>query len=313
MLKKLTMFAGLVVLAVALATVSGFAQVVATPDVCSTLLSADVTNPPATNTATIGVASNFYYPALKFVSDYLSTVDDTAITVCHNATATLLANIGNYNMFFAADDSATTFDGWFDYAHGIPVLFAPYNAAAGGIANVGGLISGWATPTDTAATIESSVLSGYDIAASLKISASRDVAVAFPTLAPYGEAAEDILTAMGNAVNFNVQASPTPDWIYAPLSDNIAQTFNIVAGGTTTAKAGFISKAQICAGIAPNIPSPNTPDYVYVAFTGEDYLREQTAALTPTSNATSASLNVFIQKKINNGSWGTFLADNCYQ
>ena len=105
-----------------------------------------------------------------------------------------------------------------------------------------------------------------------------------------------------------------PTWIHKPLWSNIAQTFNAVVpvtGASPVSEAAFVGKSQICSGIK-NSPS----DYVYVEFTGGDYLLTQNAVITP--NASGDSLTVVealynnIQYRKQNGSWSVFLAGHCY-
>jgi hypothetical protein len=125
---------------------------------------------------------------------------------------------------------------------------------------------------------------------------------------------------------------PTPDYIYAPLLDNIDQVFTAVDSGgydtdgdgindvyTPNVKAGFIGKSQICNG-AGSIKT----GYVAVEFTATAYtntLLTQTFAITRNtsgnpaspSNPNAQSLYSYIQNQITGGNWADFLADNCYQ
>jgi ABC-type molybdate transport system substrate-binding protein len=317
MLKKICSIASLTVLVVVLTAIVGFSQGVTPADVCTTISSPDVTTPPGTNTAIIGVASNLYYPAQTFVGNYLSTKTNTSVTVCHNSTgnleAQLFANHSKYDMLFAADDSVAPYNypndpeyPVLDYARGIPVIFAEYSASSPTMTTASQLISG-ASSSASFDTINASSLNGvYSVNSSLTGAATYDVAIADPALAPYGAAAETILTAMGYSVNFATPATPTPTWVYRPLFNNIAQTFTAVVNGTGTIRAGWVSKAQICSALGTTPPT-----YVYVEFKNSAYTLLQQATIT-TTNSVGKGLYDYIYDQKSNGGWATFLINNCY-
>jgi ABC-type molybdate transport system substrate-binding protein len=294
--KTKSMFLGLA--ATALTCAASIAS--AAPTVCTVLPSG------STYDATIAVASNFYGPAQDLVTSFIA--NDPAgsgkkIRVCQNSTATLDTEIrtgtSGYSLLLAANAStpnalvgtAYVQSGATSrlYAKGIPVIFAPTTA----VANVGTFISGLGS--GTAATISSAV----SPAIAINTTNSQKVAVANPTLAPYGLAASSILNDMGlwNA------SSPVPSWMHNPLYDNIDLTYAAVIGGTD--KSGFVSKAQICG---------NLGTVTYIAFTG--YLLNQNGILINSGNSTQNALGSSIMSyMLSNSSptfWSTFLTNHCY-
>ena len=290
------------VLAVMFTALAGFGQA---PDVCKTLYSPDVDlehGPLPTNFAVVGVASNFWgldgsdtapiatSPALTMVNDYLSIKTLTATTVCHNATATLKANASNYDSLFLADDTAYTVGSFpFSYARGIPVIFGYQTDTP----DVNNLIASKAVISGTQHTIANANLASYGISSNTEY-----LALANPTLAPYGAAAEDIITAMG--------ISYPPPTAYPTLFSNIALTFSAVGTnpGLGYVKAGFVSKAQICS---------ITNEVTYVEFINPVFTLDQTASVVNTSNTVAVDLYFYIQAQISSEDWPTFLTNFCYQ
>lgn len=334
--KKLAALFAAAVLAVVLTASFGF-SISAN---CYTLSTSDTTPSTATNRATIGVASNFwgphpdastfapadiqYSPALSLVQAFLVGKTSTSITVCHDATETLEADLSSYSMIFGADTSMVT-GGYsvaspapFVYAKGIPVFFGVY--ASGTMDNVNDLISSPAlSPGPYAATVASgTALNSYVINTNLT-SVADSVSIA-DTPAPYGDQAHLIVNAMaGTALPGTV-----PTWVFDPLWPNIGQTFQSVisnsvnAVNTTSVKAGFVAKSQICSGIAPQ-STVTPPAYVYVQFNG--YTLEQAVGITTTAAsapnnglAVATSLRTYIQNRMlpTVNTWGTFLNGFCY-
>jgi hypothetical protein len=286
--------------------------------------------------AIIGVASNFFEPAKVMLNNFQNTAAGTGTTflLCHNSTTTLEQNIGNYDMLFAADDSAYNYSAFaegtayeaFDYARGVPVLFAPYSTSASGISNVGQLINGLSASA-IAATIAAGPsttpsISTYNLASGLTNAIGR-VAVA-NTGAPYGQATYKILNDMMATSLPGTFPSPT-NWVFTPMPDNISLTFNAVTTNsvdvngdgtnedTSSVRAGFVGKSQICT------PGPLS-NYVYVEFTNLRYTLVQSAAITSAATGTALTavegLYTFIKTKMSDltaTGWNAFLAANCYQ
>jgi hypothetical protein len=347
------LFLGLsAVLLIAVFTVSGFGQGVTPADVCTTLGSASIPD------AVLGVASNFSDASIDLINEFQGTGKPgagTTIQICQNSTANLetqlLANRNKYNMLYAADTSADTYgidnsdNPYYDanteyvsftYSHGVPVIFAEYDATA--MPNAGSLINGLSS-ADAASLVgtvtAASLYPTYSVASGLTTANSQDVTVA-GTGAPYGRAAHLILNNMGNytaqctSPNYCLPGVPPndtpynlPTWIYPTLWGNIDLTKQAVLQNTVSVNgtpydtsdvnAGWISKAQICSGIAPN---DTTPDYVYVQFLNSTYILTQNAALT-TPNSVAKDLYDYIDYKMSlpatdSNSWAKFLDNHCY-
>ena len=172
--KYATLFV-MAVIVVMMSVVVGYGQVA---DICidNPLVAPNTdVNSPTTKFARIGVASNFWgpdttkyasisgSPALSMVSTFLQGQNGTAVTVCHNSTATLINNISNYDMLLGADTSVdahsqTTDNNFlpFTYASGIPVFFKVNTTGA----SVGDLITGL---TGISKTLDQNNLSSYEV------------------------------------------------------------------------------------------------------------------------------------------------------
>jgi hypothetical protein len=278
----------------------------AAPTVCTTVPSGP------TYDATIAVASNFFGPAQDLVTLFTAPGapgEGSAIRICHNATATLLDQIENaaptYSLFLAADDTTDSLVSSpyvpvgatsETYATGIPVLFARQVT----VGDVQTLIPG--VSSGVSATI-SSVVTGSE---ALNPTNAQTVAVANPTLAPYGNAAKLIIQDMG--FTWNPPSSPT--WI-SSLYDNISLTFNSVAVTPFPNKSGFVSKAQICSGI-----TGSPPTYVYVEFTNSKYLLNQKGILIDSQDSNENNLGAalwdYMLDNPNMSFWPNFLSTHCY-
>jgi molybdate transport system substrate-binding protein len=142
----------------------------------------------------------------------------------------------------------------------------------------------------------------------LSVANSQNIAVADPTPAPYGDAAYMIMHDMG----LWPTKGTVPTGVHSPLYGNITLTFNSVTD--TTNKSGFVSKSQICAGIAPHHASP--PDYIYIAFTHSSYMRVQKGILFDsgdgTQNALGSSLKDYMLSNSDPNFWPNFLDAHCY-
>ena len=318
-------------------------SVSAAPTVC-------VPHPKGTPAATtaIAVASNFFEPA-KEMLDFWQP-NNTLVWLCHNSTVHLINEINDgidlplgpsgpfpdgdpgkprYGMFFAADDKADQFEIHFDYALGIPVVFGFITTptdrdpllppVVNFVTKVNDLITGTATPHADAATIEES--GKIDMAPYSISPIAVYTALADPTVAPYGAAAEDILTDMGYLY--------PPPQAFPQLFANIALTFETVGTDATptgshaalSVRSGFVSEAQICR----YIKEPGTFGSVaYVEFINDEYTLLQTAALLPAPDLdpdphpvpdpdpVAQGLYDNIQDAMEIGDWADFLYRNCY-
>ncbi|HET6419270.1 MAG TPA: hypothetical protein VFG19_03885 [Geobacteraceae bacterium] len=270
-------------------------------------------------TAKIAVASNFFTAAKDLVTAFQKTTAgaNTAITICENSTTHLLAEIKNgtelppsvfptdpgfprYNLFLAANAAApnslqsSTGTISYTYAIGIPVFFGLRTK----VPTVGDLITGLGSGYSATITASTSELSPYAVN---KVTAPY-VALA-GTGAPYGVMSHTILNAMeGTHI-----PSVLPSWVYSTLFANIDLTYDAVIAGTGGIRSGFVSKGQICGQLG---------SVTYVEFTDSTCELDQKAILLKKSNgspnATAAALNNYIQGRITNGTWDTFLSAHCY-
>jgi hypothetical protein len=293
------------ILAMMFTAVSGFGQV---PDVCTDtpLTSPDVDSThPATNFATIGVASNFWgpqpestspviadSPALSMVDNFLNSgsVTLTAVTVCHNATTTLEDNASNYDSLFVADNTAGSVGSYpITYARGVPAIFG-YRKD---VTDASQLILAPTPVSGNAATISGLTSKDYSVPSIT----AQWLALADPYYAPYGEAAEDILTPMSTGY--------LPPAAYTPLFSTIGKTFDAVGKtyGTSYIKSGFVSMGQLCT-LKDSI--------TYVEFTNNAYTLIQTASVVDTTNTTAMALYNWIQAQKLAGTWNPFLVSFCY-
>jgi molybdate transport system substrate-binding protein len=110
------------------------------------------------------------------------------------------------------------------------------------------------------------------------------------------------------------EPNPLPAYLSTKYA-NIDLTFASVTGGTN--KSGFVSKAQICNGIAPN--KAGTPDYVYVEFTGSNYRLMQggirIASGVPAQDTIGTDFFEFMINHDPNDDptyWPDFLTNHCY-
>lgn len=253
----------------------------AAPTVCTVVPSG------STYDTTMAVASNFYGPAQDLAASFIT--NDPAgsgkkIRVCQNSTGALDAEIRGgaaYSLFMAANTGSPQGlydDGYnasgaspFNYALGIPVL--------------------WSTVLTTAQLTTPSGSSSFGFI--VDTSNVTSLAIADPNVAPYGAAAVDILTEMG-------QWPGATGWI--TQYDNISLTYDAINAGTK--KAGFVSKAQICT----NIGSAQ-----YVQFTGSDYTIEQAGLLINAGTVSQKSLAASIKSYLMNPTYlSSFLSAHCY-
>ncbi len=271
--------------------------------------------------ATIAVASNFYQPAISYISTYTSTVGSPGngkkIRVCHNSTGTLLQEINGtiaktapYSLLLAANAStpnSLASAGTYTqsgataetYAWGIPVLAAMYATVPSVSTLIPALASG------QTATISSTLSSTY--ALNTATSGAASVAEASPSLAPYGLAGANIMYLTNG---WNYTTDPIPSWMHSPLYDNIDLTFASIIDGTN--RSGFVSKAQLC-----SPPSPLTvSSFTYAEFTNSAYMLNQKGVLLAsgdtTEDAVGASLWNYMLSTTNRTAWNSFLTSKCY-
>jgi len=265
------------------------------------------------DTAIIAVASNFYGAAQDMVADFQADYgEDTAITICHNSTTHLLAEINNgtelpavlsgtsfphYDYFFAANASAP--DSLYDdgngsigyapysYVKGIPVFFADSDK----ISSTSGLIANQGT-----STISASDLSGYAINTAL--TNEDDIIAVASTDAPYGVKAHAII----NSIQGTSLPTTIPSYVVDPLYDNVSLVYEDVMDDKTVT-SGFGSKGQICAKIGD--------DVTYIEFTNDAYTLDQKAIQLQSSDINDA-LDDYLDGVIGTSAWEDFCDDNCY-
>ena len=284
-----------------------------------------VPNGCGTPDAVLAVASNFDGPAHDLVAAFQVTGQPgagTCVEICQDATATLLTAINNnpgvYDIFFAANATAPvslqngTGNTAFSYARGVPVLYAPYDQSA--MPDVGHLIVDLGETTSytiSANTSTTPAIGSY----TLNITDATYLALADPSLAPYGKAGFVILNDMGE-LTYPPVPSPLPTtWMYSTLFGNIDDTLTNINAGTGGIKAGFVSKAQICEQIYPY----EDGTAVYVQFTNSTYTLDQKAILLDSSDSanppttTAGKLRKYILDKITADTWYSgFLVPHCY-
>ena len=322
MIRKTALLLGMTVFAVLLNATGSFAIQCFSP----------IVNGTGAYATTVAVASNFYGspspgatrpvdigPIRDLVQNHFQNSAlgaNTSVTICHDSTANLLAEINNpkstynFGIFFAANSSAAislekaNVNTSFLYARGVPVLFALSST----IPTVGGLITNLGSGAsynimDDLTTINSrSINTGAGGASLVTVAGSG---------APYGAKAQLILNTM-----MGISLPTPPAWVYPTLWGNIDQTFNaVVASGSTGVRSGFVGKSQICGGIAPNATPPL---YTYVQFTDTDFVLDQRAILLAEADsanpATAAGkLRKYIMDRIVANTWNSFLTTHCYQ
>ena len=163
---------------------------------------------------TLAVAANFTRAMEALVAAFEDETNQ-AVTLVFGSTGTLYAQITNgapYDAFFAADarrprlldeDGATVAGTRFTYAIGRPVLWSP----------------------DSDLVQDAQVLVNGGV---------RRVALADPKLAPYGEAARQVMTGLG------VWETLQPKIVYG---ENVNQAYQFVDSGN--AEVGFVALSQV--------------------------------------------------------------------
>jgi len=197
--------------------------------------------------------------------------------VCHNSTDNLAAEINTgssgYDLFLAADSTSIALkvaegqkeDGTeFIYTEGVPVLWTK---------TAGVNISGGNVTNDTVTSL----------------------AVADPVKAPYGVAAEEILTETDQ-----LEAVKPKIGTYF---DNIALTKDAIASGDKS--AGFIAKSQICNNGVAEPTFYEYPDGYYTK------VLQQVGVLKPNANA--ALTANFVTYLLGAEAQGTLTGKFCYK
>jgi hypothetical protein len=273
--------------------------------------------------ATIAVVSDFLGAAKDLITEFRKPGQPgygKVIRICHDSTGALnteirSGNANHYSLFLAGNlttpiglqGTAFVQSGAVAqlYAQGIPALFARQSV----VSNVSTLVP---SQSGVSATISYNNLTND----ALDTTNAATVAVADPALAPYGDAAFKIMSSTPRGMGlfaYPATPLPSPGYLSTPYS-NIDSTFQSVAASPYTNKSGFVSKAQICGGIAP-IKS-GTPDYVYVEFTGSRYVQRQAGIRIDSGNSTQNGIGAdIINYMLNNSDitfWPNFLTNHCY-
>lgn len=285
---------------------SGFAQF--PPNVCS-----ETSGTIGTGGTLLkwGVAANFYQSAQTLAANFVAAYPAYSVVLCSNNTATLAANITLFDYFYGADTTAQSYNALnckssgspsvtpvagcaFTYAYGLPVLYGWMSAPPSipSITNLipdvsGLLVSKTIPPYDFTNVISynlTPVNKNYDVVPST----GTGIAMAAYPAAPYGQAAQNILSAMGS--------SAAPDQF-----TTVTDVFNNV--GTGIYYSGFLAKAQICQYL---------PFTTYVQF--PDYRLNQ-MAIKVTTNAND--LDTYMRSQITPNTadytaYVAFLQNNCY-
>jgi len=312
-MKKKMMILCMALFAMLLATAGGFAQY---PTTCQT--NTQVVKGTGATPLRLAVAANFYGPMQDLIgrpdpitglfpsSTFLgqANVNNVTVTICSNATGTFAANLTGYDMFFAADDTAEDFNSTpsncndlttcaFLYAKGKPVLFGwpTSSGMPSTITDVSDLIAQLGSNfTGKPSWVVSGPAAGYSIVTPN----ANQVAIANPSVAPFGAAAMTIMNAMGT--NFPPVVLNT--------QPNVGAAFSAV--GTLGTKSGFVAESQICASGVP------LSSVVYVEF---PYYFTSQYAIQLTVNG--GLLNGYIQRQmVTPGTvttlWDDFLTAHCY-
>ena len=266
-------------------------------------------------TLRLAVAANFAVPAETMVNNFLASDPSYPTTynvwICPNSTGVLVADIDNnpryFDMFFAANEAAHNLPRVrytaFTYAKGIPIIFGytPRIGIDNPVNNANALIHGLPPATDFE-MLPYSTLSSY----SINTTTAKAVAIADPLVAPYGQAAELIMAALGHP-------SPRPVTLATLNTVTEVQTYvgtdTTISGTPFSIISGFASKAQFCASgyIDPITDVPT--GIAYVAFTNDVYTLDQTAVqLTRDAN----DLRAYIRTAMGTNAWNTFLTSKCY-
>jgi molybdate transport system substrate-binding protein len=268
---------------------------------------------PATwaQTVTVAVAANFQGALNQLIDAYALAglpYSGTSFTVTSGATGDFQTAIGTalsspggttpYDLFFAADDTTpaalrTSYSSVvqvpFRYAEGKLILWSKYGA-----------------------NVSSSGSGGFPSPASYAY-ANGQVAIANPTTAPYGTAAQQVLT----RVNGITYPSGSYDAKFTQYS-TIGTTYNAVnasTGATAYPNMGFVAKSQVCNG-AGAVRSLTGSYFEYTPATvngnpPHDRLLQDAVAIRGRSGSSNAAVDAFIAYLASTDARNIIL-NNCY-
>lgn len=288
----------------------------------------------------LAVASNFYLSAQTIAADFLAIgPKGYKIHICEGSSQALFdsivpTNAPQYAMFLSADQerpddlrdnySSLTLAAPYPYAKGTPVfLLSPdaYNATSGNY-RARNYLNQSVSPGG--ATAQSSV-TGESITNNVSIKKPSgspivtDLAIGNPDLAPYGVAAQSILTAMGLwATSTKYDAGTDTSTSCATLSsgkwickyNNINITLDAINANRVT--AGFVSYGQVC----PALTSSTYALDRYVLFPDYPTIQDgiQLKVTSDSSAETKAAdFKAYMLGGAGSADWNTWLTNHCYQ
>jgi len=258
----------------------------------------------------LGVAANFAVPLYNYLSTYYT---GSRAVVCSDSTSALEAvqdSTAPYAMLFAADTSVDKYTTHFNYAIGDPVLFG-YTSGSGKSYYINGLSDLLTTSNSTTYPVSSNItasdLSAYSLSTTITSPngttvPSPSLAIAYPTTAPYGAMAENILNDIGPILNSGYSlpddASHFSGWL-KPLNtySNITKAFNAVGGTVAT---GFAAKSQMT----------GLSNVYYIEFSDSSFRLTQDVA-----KFTNNDVFTFVCSQMassNSGNWAGMLNANLY-
>jgi ABC-type molybdate transport system substrate-binding protein len=271
-------------------------------------------------TIKVAVAANF----TSMLTTWLNTnffvtgtnATDFNIELCSTATGTIKAaidaNTYSPDVFFAADNTTENMGkDRMAYAKGYPIIMGYITGTSGksytlpnGLSDLVSGLSGTYYNLDAGADD----LASYSIGSALTGS-SNQVAIANPSLAPYGLMSESILNAMQPIANSSNPVyylpSSVPSWI-VPLTTYTAVSDVKTAIGTSV-PAGFYAFSQIC----QSIPTGAR----WVKFTNSEFWTNQWVARMTNSTGGTALYNLIYSQMTDNTvhtstTWYGFITQN---
>ena len=285
----------------------------------------------------MAVASNFKDSAIVLATAYANS-QSYQITVCEDSSGNLYNaivpnNDPKYAVFLSADTTRpanlwANFKGIalaapFTYANGTPVfLISPkaYTAASGSSYPA---VNFLVTNQTTGAMAQRSDASLPAIINNVTVNttgtyAVTNLAIGNPSLAPYGEKTETILTATGQwdsndiynaGTNTAVECATIGSGAWMCEYDNINYTLDAINNNQVT--AGFVSYGQVC----PALTGTKYPVGQYVLFPA--YFTQQDGILLNVSDTTAqakaANFVTWMLGGAGSTNWNTWLTDHCYQ
>ncbi|MFE8071780.1 molybdate ABC transporter substrate-binding protein [Marinobacteraceae bacterium S3BR75-40.1] len=164
---------------------------------------------------TVAVASNFTAP-MRALMDRFQTQTGIRVDVAYGSSGKLFAQIQHgapYQVFLSADQSKP--EALLQAGHGVEGTAFTYAV---------GQLALW-SPDPEKVDDQGAILASGDF---------RQLAIANPRLAPYGQAAQDVLRHLGLLKRYHARLV---------MGENIAQTFQFVDSGN--AELGFVAVSQI--------------------------------------------------------------------